>query len=99
DHLGMNECELTPQKWLAGLHLVVLGGAIFWWAALDDICDVDLVTFHTNRNDDLVEQLSRAAAEWTPAGVFVCSRTFAHKHQPCLSITFAEYDLRAMLVK
>ena len=99
DHLGANERELAQQKRLTGVHFVALRRTISGWPALDNVRDINVFAFQTNRHDDLVEQLTCAPYEGAAAGVFVGARTFTHEHQPRVRIALSEYNRFAMLVK
>ena len=99
DHLRANEGELAQQKRLTGVRFVALRSTISGWPALDDVCDINVFAFQTNRHDDLVEQLTRTPYEGTAAGVFVGARTFTDEHQLRVRVALSEYNRFAMFVK
>jgi hypothetical protein len=46
-----------------------------------DITDADLITLHTDRFDDLVQQLARTADEWLPLLVLIATGRLTDKHE------------------
>ena len=61
DDFGLDRIDLSKQERLALLHFVRLGIPVAWWAALDDVGDVDIPSLQADGLDDLGEELSGTA--------------------------------------
>ena len=103
--LGRMVMKLAVKKLAANFHLVGLGRAVFGWAALDDVADVNVGARERDAFlvggalDHLREQLAGPADERQTLRILVRPRAFPHKHQFRLLVAGSEYELVPSVVQ
>jgi len=95
DYFGSDGVQLAKQEGRANFYFVFFGGAIFGWAALHYVADVNVCALQAHGFDHLVQQFSRAADKRQTLGVFIAARAFAHENELGVGISVAEDELVA----
>src|SRR5207302_5400591 len=96
NYFGPHQVNLFFQEGLTRGDLVGFGVAVFRWATLYNVGDVDVLTAKTHSlGDNIGQELSGPPDERLSLQVFIASRSFANKHQLCLGIAHAEDQVRS----
>ena len=99
DRLGLHELELRDEEVCAGLRLRRKRRSILWWAALDDVADVDAVALVAHCGDHSVQQLSRASDEGRAFLILVVPWPLADEYQIRVRRAAREHALGSPAVK
>lgn len=65
----------------------------------DNVGKVDLAPINTCRGEGRVEHLAGGADKWVTGAIFLVSRLFSHKHQPCRARPLAEHGLVCIAIQ
>ncbi len=94
DHFRLDQLNLLLQIRNALFDFIRLRLAVVRWATLQDVADVDILTFETDRFENLVQQLSRPPNERLTLRIFIGAGGLTHKHQRGVWIADAKHELR-----
>ena len=96
DDLRTDGRELLFHKRIAGGNFIRFGIAILRGPALEDIADIDILTFEANGLDNLRQQLTGPADERQALLVFIVTRSFAYEYEFGIRITGTKDEIRTL---